>query len=64
MTLAIDIMHGCGPINKMYHRLQPKKTKARLYLLLILQQKMLYMLYITNKMERFSFKSRFVKKLV
>ena len=34
-----------------------KKTKVRLYQPLILQQNELYALYITNKMECFSFKS-------
>ena len=29
MALAVDIMHGCGPSNKMRIQLQPKKTKVR-----------------------------------
>ena len=28
MALAIDVMHGCGPSNKMRIQLQPKKTKV------------------------------------
>ena len=32
MTLAVDIMPGCGPSNKICHQLQSKKTKVRLYL--------------------------------
>ena len=31
MALSIDIMHGRSPNNKMRAKLQPKKTKARLY---------------------------------
>ena len=51
MALAVDKMHGRGPSDKMSPWLQPKKTKVRLYQLLILQQKASYELYITNKTE-------------
>ena len=44
MALAA-LLHKHGPGNEIHHQL-----------LLILQQKSLYMLYITNKMECFSFK--------
>ena len=30
MAHAIDIIHGDSPNNELYHKLQPKKTKARL----------------------------------
>ena len=49
MTLAVDKIHGGGPSDKMRPQLQPKKTKVRLYQPLILQQKVSYALYITNK---------------
>ena len=52
MALAINIMHGRGPSDEMYPQLQPKKTKIRY---LTLQQKALCVLYITKKMEHFSF---------
>ena len=48
MALAIDIIHGRGHRNEMDHQLQPKKTKVRLYQLLITQQKVSYVVYITN----------------
>ena len=48
MALAIDIIHGRGHRNKMDHQLQPKKTKVRLYQLLIMQQKVSFVVYITN----------------
>ena len=52
MALAVDIMYGySGPSNKTCHQLQPKKTKVRVYQLLILQQKASYVLYITNTTE-------------
>ena len=31
MTLSVDIIHGCGPTNKVHRQLQPKETKVRLY---------------------------------
>ena len=49
MALAIDIMHGHGPSNEMHPQLQHKKTKIRLYGLLLKQQKVSYALCITNK---------------
>ena len=30
-VLAVDMIHGRGPINKMRPQLKPKKTKVRLY---------------------------------
>ena len=39
--LAVNIVHGCGPSNEIRQQLQP----------LLLQQKVSYALYITNKME-------------
>ena len=30
-ALAIDKMYGHGPTNEMHSKLQPKKTKVRLY---------------------------------
>ena len=35
MSFAVDIMHGCGPSNKMHHQLQPKKINIKLYWLLM-----------------------------
>ena len=49
MALAIDITHGPDPSSKMHHQLQPKNTKVKLYHLLILQEKVSYVLYITSK---------------
>ena len=49
MALAINVMDGYGPSNKMRPYSQLKKTKVRLPL--ILQQKASYELYITNKTE-------------
>ena len=62
--LAVDILHTRGLINKMCPRLQLKKTKVRLCKSFIYQQKVLYGLYITNKMERCNFKSEFVVQVV
>ena len=31
MALAIDVIDKCSPSNKMRRKLQPKKTKVRLY---------------------------------
>ena len=42
---------------EMCRDVQPKKNKVTLYHLRILQQKTLYPPFITNKTERFSFKS-------
>ena len=56
IVLAVDIMHGHGPSNKMHTQLQPKKTKVRLYESLIWQQKVLYVLYVINKSGCFCFK--------
>ena len=63
MALAVDIMHEHGPSYKVRHQLQPKKTKVRLYLLLMLQQKVAYVLYITNKIERNRYIVRVAKHL-
>ena len=35
MALAVDIMQGCGPSNKIRHQLQLKKTKVRKALLAV-----------------------------
>ena len=48
-------MHGHGLSNEICL----KKAKERLYLQLVLEQKALYALYITNNMEHFSFISRY-----
>ena len=56
MALAIDIMYGCGPSNKMRPHLQPKKTKVRLiYSTKGVMRALHY--YITTKTEHFSFRS-------
>ena len=47
MVRAINIIHGCGPRNKMY-----PQNKA-----VLVDNMVLYALYITNKVGRFSFKS-------
>ena len=52
MTFAI-----CGFNNKMHCEFLPKKSKVMLYVLAIyFTAKAFYQLYITNKMEHFSFK--------
>ena len=58
MALAIDIMHGHGSSKEMRLQLQP--DKAKVMLCIIRQQNVLYTLFITNKMDHFSFKSRCV----
>ena len=55
MALAIDILHGRGSSKEMRLQLQPDKPKVMLCI--IRQQKVLYTLFITNKMDHFSFKS-------
>ena len=55
MALAIDIMHGRGSSKEM--SLQLQSDKAKVMLCIIRQQKALYMLCITNKMDHFIFKS-------
>ena len=45
------VMNEGGTSNETCHQLQPKKIKVRLYQPLILQQKVSYAHYITNKME-------------
>ena len=35
MALPVNADNGRGPSNKMYHHLQPKKTKVMLYLAFI-----------------------------
>ena len=57
IALAVNEMHGRSQCSKMHYQLQLKKTKVRLYLLLIWQQKALYALHITKEMEHFSFVS-------
>ena len=55
MALAINAIDGWGLSNKAYHELLPKKSKVTLYLLFITRP--FNQLYITNKTQRFSFKS-------
>ena len=31
MALAINVIHGCGPSNKMYSQLQQNRNKAMLH---------------------------------
>ena len=50
-------MTQAGLSDEAHHELLPKKIKVMLYLLFIRRQKLFNYLYITNKMERFSFKS-------
>ena len=57
IAIAIDIIDRRGPSNKMCRQLQAKKTKVRSYLPFIKLQKTFYPSFITNKTERFSFKS-------
>ena len=57
MTLAVDITDGHGLSNEACRWLLAKKSKVMLYFPFITQQKALNQLYITNKMEHFSFKS-------
>ena len=54
MALAIDTIDGQGLSNAVHRELLPKKSKVMLYLPFIL---VFNQLYITNKMEHFSFKS-------
>ena len=63
MVLAVDIMHGCGPSNKMYPLAVTAKERIS-SMSLMYQQKALYTLYITNKTEHFSFKSGYVERVV
>ena len=58
VALAIDIMHGRGSSKEMCLQLQP--DKAKVMLCIIRRQKVLYTLFITNKMDHFSFKSEHV----
>ena len=64
MVLAVDIKSGHGPSSKMCCQIQPKETKVTLYQLLFLQQNTFYSQCISNKMERFSFKSGYVIQVV
>ena len=69
MPLAIDVMHGRVPSNKMHTQLQPKKIKiGRITYVAVIcvvwQQKALYTLYTTIKTERFSFKTGCVIQVV
>ena len=60
MALAIepDIIHGRGPRNEMHPQLQLKNTRAKWYQSLrYVASKVVCVLYIANKTERFSFKS-------
>ena len=50
-----------GVSNEACHELLPKKSKVMLYLPFISQYKPFNYLYITDKTERFSFKSGLVK---
>ena len=59
MVLAVDIMYGRGSSNEMCPQLQPKKTKVRLYLLLVKQLR-----EFTNKTEHSSFQSGCVIRVV
>ena len=58
MTLSINITDGRGLSNQAYHWLLPKMNKVMLYLPFILQYIVFNQLYVTNKIEHFSFKSR------
>ena len=58
MALAVNVMHGHGPSNKMCIHLKLKKTKVRKVVLAInMAGKALDALYTTNKTEHFSFRS-------
>ena len=57
MALAVDITDGRGLSNKAHRELLPKKSKGMLYLPFVTRLKVFNQLYITNKTERFSFKS-------
>ena len=58
MALAINTTDGGGLNNKARRELLLKKSKVMLYLPFILQSNSPFsQLYITNKMEHFSFKS-------
>ena len=52
MTLAVDIIDGWGFSNEVHRELLPKKSKVMLYFPFTVKA-----MYITNKMEQFSFKS-------
>ena len=57
MALAIDTIDGRGLSNKARCELLPKSSKIILYVPFVSQEKPFNQLYITNKTERFSFKS-------
>jgi len=56
VALVVDVIDRRGHSYEIRHQLQPKKTKVRLYMPFILQQKTFYPSFITNKTKRFSFK--------
>ena len=57
MTLAVDVTDGRGFSNEEHCEFLPKKSKVMVYLLFIKWLKAFNQLYITNKMEGFSFQS-------
>ena len=57
MALAIDTIDGRGLSYEAHRELLPKNSKVMLYLLFITRSNPFNQLYITNKTERFSFKS-------
>ena len=60
MALANDVIDRHDPSNEMCCELYPKKTKVRLYLPCMEQQKMFYTIFTINKTKRLSFKSGYV----
>ena len=57
MGLAINTIDGRGFSNEARREVLPNKSKVTLYLLFISQYQAFNQLYITNKTERFNFKS-------
>ena len=56
MTLAVNIMHGHGPSNKIHHQLQAKKTNLRKAVLVVnIATKVFYALFIAKKTEHTPF---------
>ena len=55
--LAINIINRRGPSNEMHHQLQPNKTKGKAVLAIYIAEKTFYPSFITNKMERITFKN-------
>ena len=56
MALAINILNECGLSNKEYFGCQPKTDKAGTLLAIYFIMGFQY-LYVSNKTERFSYKS-------